>query len=112
MRPEAQEGGSVALPASETASQGTSALARHPYSHLCAASVFKGLAMKFNRESKRIESITDSHERILASIELNKSFLTYLDWKKGMAERMPFELFAEDYFADTERLAKEISLRQ
>ena len=112
MRPEAQEANSVALPASEPASQGTSTLARHAYSHLCAANVFKGLTMKFNRESRRIESIADSHERILASIEHSKSFLTYLDRKKGMEERMPFELFAEDYFADTERLAKEILLRQ
>lgn len=41
-------------------------------------------------------------------IELNKTFLTSLDKKKGVAELMPFELFIEDYAQETAWLSAKI----
>lgn len=57
---------------------------------------------------RKVEEIGDAHKRLTRMVELNKTFLTALDHKKGMAELMPFELFIEDYISETTWIAKQI----
>jgi hypothetical protein len=61
---------------------------------------------------RRLEELSDTHERLTGMIDLNKTFLTALDRKKGMAELLPFELFIEDYVSETTRIAGQIRDRR
>lgn len=54
---------------------------------------------------KTLEAIEDTYERLTKMVDLNKTFLTALDRKKGIAELMPFELFIEDYLSETAWIA-------
>jgi hypothetical protein len=61
---------------------------------------------------KKVEAIEDTYERLTRMVDLNKTFLTALDRKKGIAELMPFELFIEDYISETAWIAAQIKSRK
>lgn len=74
--------------------------------------MFKFQSVKFYQETRALERIEDSFVRIPKLVDLNKKFLTYMDKKKGFAERMPFDLFNEEAKKELEMLVEQIGKRK
>lgn len=86
--------------------------AQQPYDCLKARVVHKEQSLLYQVKMKKLESITDKFERLPKMIELNKTFLTALDKRRGITELMPFELFIEDYQNEVQWISQQINMRK
>lgn len=83
-----------------------------PYDHLKAKVVYRDQAARYQQHLKKCSAMRDSFNRIRKMIKLQSQFLTALDKKKPVAELMPFELYLDDFEAESERISDLIKERK